>query len=70
MSEPELRKYEVTRTGINSFVNRYVDTCRNCDGSGLLTFESGVLMCPVCNGTGLVSITKVIDIIIKPFNQN
>lgn len=71
MKQPELRRFLVTRTGPNSFVNKYVDNCRNCDGSGILTVEPGVMkLCPICEGSGYVNITKVIDIIIKPFNQN
>ena len=67
MSEPIVRRYLVTRVSPNSYVNKYVDYCRNCGGSGIYDLVTAVEMCPVCNGTGYVDITKVIDVIIKPY---
>ncbi|KAF0198458.1 MAG: hypothetical protein FD170_3984, partial [Bacteroidetes bacterium] len=34
---------------------------------GIYDLVTAVEMCPVCNGTGYVDITKVIDVIIKPY---
>jgi DnaJ-class molecular chaperone len=63
-------KYTVTRTGDNSFKNEYTDQCRNCHGSGFilpaLPPEASPINCPVCLGTGLVDVTKVIEVIVKP----
>jgi DnaJ-class molecular chaperone len=62
----EIRKYQVTRTGQNKYENRYIDVCRNCAGDGLVDSIVGFLQCQVCGGTGLVEVTKSIEIKINP----
>lgn len=47
--------------------------CRNCQGHGKLAqitktdFDS--VKCPVCNGSGMVIVKKVISVIITPKTQ-
>lgn len=69
----EHRKYNVTRTGMNSFENSYIDSCRNCDGSGMVKIIgsncSTVIMCNRCLGTGEVQVTKKIEVIVKPYKN-
>lgn len=67
----EYRKYTTTRTGDRTYQNSYVDGCRNCGGSGLIELVIPVgctaVMCPVCEGSGSVSVTKKIEVIVKPY---
>lgn len=70
----EHRKYIVTPLGCNCFVNNYIDSCRNCEGTGLIHLlaegeAQTVVMCDVCQGSGEVAITKHIQIIVKPFKR-
>lgn len=67
----EYRKYITTRTGQNTFENKYYDVCRNCGGEGMISLlisvgVSTVVQCPVCNGTGDVKVTKKIEVIVEP----
>jgi DnaJ-class molecular chaperone len=67
----EYRKYTVSRTGQNTWDNKYYDVCRNCLGAGLITLlgnmsASTVVQCPVCLGTGDVKVTKKIEVIVEP----
>ncbi|MFH1121767.1 MAG: hypothetical protein V1775_18245 [Bacteroidota bacterium] len=70
----EYRKYITTRTGQNTFENKYFDVCRNCGGEGMIRLivevggASTVCQCPVCKGTGDVQITKKIEVIVSPIN--
>jgi DnaJ-class molecular chaperone len=74
----EHRKYVVTPTGPNRYENNYIDSCRNCLGSGFIIVEAEgtcrltgaperVITCDVCGGSGEVSVTKKIEVIVKPF---
>lgn len=68
----ERRKYIVTPLGGNMYENNFVDTCRNCCGTGLiklLTPPGLVEECPVCLGSGEVAVTKRIEVIVKPFKR-
>ena len=45
-------------------INR-IEICRNCQGTGLETYEHHVLMCKVCDGKGRVRVKKEIMITIE-----
>lgn len=67
----EYRKYVTTRTGQNSFENKYFDQCRNCGGEGMIRLVAEancatVCICQVCKGTGSVRVTKKIEVIVEP----
>lgn len=67
----EYRKYAITRTGHNTWDNKYFDVCRNCLGTGMITIRgnmsvSTVVQCAVCLGKGDVKVTKKIEVIVEP----
>lgn len=69
----EHRKYIVTRLADGVYENNYIDSCRNCQGSGIV-FITGeicdaVFECPVCSGSGEVHVTKRIEVKIKPLTK-
>lgn len=70
----EHRKYIVTRLGHGLYENKYIDSCRNCQGSGMIVLSghscSAVIDCIICGGSGEVQITKKIEVIIKPFKTH
>lgn len=48
----------------------YVDLCRNCAGKGVLVPEDRTIRpieCNVCEGAGRVIVTKLIQVIVKPY---
>ncbi|MFZ4545956.1 MAG: hypothetical protein ACOYN4_00895 [Bacteroidales bacterium] len=55
-----------TRIDAYHYVAVYRDICRNCQGSGLTEWETGVLRCRVCVGSGQVKVTKDITISVEP----
>jgi len=67
----EFRKYNTTRTGQHTYQNTYFDQCGNCLGSGLIRLivpvASTLVVCPVCEGSGVVQVTKNIEVIVKPY---
>jgi len=51
------------------YVNESIDVCRGCKGTGI-SLQDGISECTTCEGSGMVLITKDIQISVKPYKSN
>ena len=63
----------INRIATGHYITTYIDICRNCKGTGQCLAREpreddvAVEICPVCEGSGRVVVTKEVKSTVKPY---